>query len=259
MFFYLSKIITFLIDPLFLILLFCFLCLFLAQWRWKIKRYAYLLFILFYLISTPVMANRLFYFLEHLEDPSILADHYDAIVVLTGMTDLENSSVENVEFTSAADRIIAGISLVSIGKADYLIISGGEGALISTNQSEAVVLGAFTKRFGLAPDRVLLEPKSRNTFENAQYTAELVKNKGIHKILLVTSAFHMFRSRGCFREVDLEVDIFPVDYYAGKKIADFRDFLPSSNALSKTQRLIHEAVGIIIYGVTGKADYRIFS
>jgi uncharacterized SAM-binding protein YcdF (DUF218 family) len=258
-FFYLSKIVTFIIDPLFWILIFCFLCLLLTRGRWKFKRYGYLLFIVFYLISTPAVANRLFYILEHLEVPSPLAIHYDAVVVLTGMADLEKSSTENVEFSSAVDRILAGISFIKEGRAKYLIITGGEGALVRKNRSEAVVLGEFAKRFGVKPDRILIEPKSRNTFENAVNTADLLRHQKINKVLLVTSAFHMFRSLGCFRQVGLKVDIYPVDYSAGKEIADFRAFLPSSNALSKTRIMIHEAVGIIMYGFTGKADYRILN
>jgi len=259
MFFYLSKIITFLIDPLFLILLFSFLCLLFVRWRWRIKRYAYFLFILFYLVSTPALINRLFYYLEHLEKPTALAAHYDGVIVLSGMTDLNKSSGEDVEFTQAVDRILAGVRLVRHGTADYLIISGGDGGLVRKNRSEARVLYEFAKRMGIHSDRIIIEAHSRNTYENALNTAELVKKHKLEKLLLVTSAFHMYRSRGCFRNAGLQVDVYPVDFYAGKMFEDFRAFLPSSHALVKTQLFIHEAVGILVYGLTGKANYRIFS
>jgi len=84
---------------------------------------------------------------------------------------------------------------------------------------------------------------------------EIVNNEKIKKIVLITSAFHMFRANGCFRSVGLEPHLFPVDYNANLEIADFRYFLPSSSALMESNRFIHESLGIIIYALTGRAKY----
>ncbi len=64
---------------------------------------------------------------------------------------------------------------------------------------------------GIAPDRLILEERSRNTDENAERTAELLGSQG-GTVVLVTSAFHMPRSVGLFRSAGIEVVPWPVDY-----------------------------------------------
>ncbi len=255
MFFYLSKIVTFLIDPLFIILTLLLFFLLKGTKRNSTRLILYPAFAILYLISTGSFANSLLHRLEHAEKPSRLLAHYDAVIVLSGMTDSQNSSADRIEFSGAVDRILAGISLVKKGGADMLIISGGDGSLNQQNKPEARVLRDFSLRWGLHQNQILIDDTSRNTYENAVFTAELLENHKAKKLLLITSAFHMVRSRGCFKQVGLDVDVYPVDYMAANKEGDFRQFLPSSFSLAKTNLVIHELIGIFIYGITGRADY----
>jgi len=109
----------------------------------------------------------------------------------------------------------------------------------------------------LSQKQILIDDASRNTYENAVMTAKLLENRKMKKLLLVTSAFHMFRARGCFKKVGLDVDIYPVDYMAGNMENDFRSFLPASVSLAKANLVIHELIGIFIYSITARADYTI--
>ncbi len=252
MFFNLSKIATFLIDPIFVVLIFCFLGLI------KIKNHkliALFVFVIIYLISTPFISNKALHFLEHLEKPSKLANHYNAVVVLSGMLNLNVDTSKDIEFGGSVDRILAGIDLVRNGKADYLIISGGDGSLISRGLSEARLLKKFAIKWGINSQKIIIDADSRNTYENALESAKLVKKHDFDKLLLITSAFHMYRAHGCFRRAGLDVDVLPVDYEAITNAPDFRYFLPSSGALSGTNQTIHELIGILVYGMSGKADY----
>ncbi len=252
MFFSLSKIVTFLIDPLFIILVICFFVIF------KVKRqrlFALCVFVVLYLISTPFISHKLLYTLEHLKGPSQLKTKYDAIVVLSGMVNLDTSSENKIEFSGAVDRILNGIDLIKKEKADYLILSGGDGGLFSKGRSEARLLEQFALGLDVDHNKIIVDADSRNTYENAVESEALIKKHQFNNILLLTSAFHMFRSQGCFRKVGLTVDIYPVDYEATNQIADFRSFLPSSDALSRTNKFIHELVGIVAYGISGKASY----
>lgn len=255
MFFYLSKIITFLIDPLTVIL--SLLLFFLLKGTKKIstRLFFYSLFFVLYLASTSFFANNLLFRLEHTEKSSLLQDHYDAVIVLTGMAQSRNSSDDRIEFSGAVDRILTGISLVKNGKADYLIISGGDGSLTRQNQPESRILKKFSLQWGLKAEQILIDDISRNTYENAVESAKLVESHKMKKLLLITSAFHMVRSRGCFKKVGLNVDVYPVDFLAEKERGDFRDYLPSSASLAKTNLFIHEIVGILVYGITGRASY----
>lgn len=255
MFFYLSKIVTFLIDPLFAILLLLLIFLVKGSRRFKSRLILLSIFLFLYLASTGFIANTLLVQLEGLVQPTPLAKHYNAVVVLSGMTRLQNSSDNSVEFSGAVDRILAGIRLVRDGQADFLVISGGDGSLTQRNRPEAEILRAFANRWGINDKQILTDSTSRNTFENALRTSELVKQNNLGKLLLITSAFHMFRSRGCFKRAGLEVDVLPVDYRGDKSVADFRGFLPSSASLAMTNQVIHEVVGIIAYRVAGRADY----
>jgi len=254
MFFYLSKIITFLIDPIFIILIFCFLGLVKTINR---KLTAIFIFVFIYLLSTPYISNKALFFLEHIEKPSKLAHHYDAVVVLSGMLNLNVDTSSNIEFGESVDRILAGMELIKNGKVDYLIISGGDGSLISRGLSEARLLKTFAVKWGVDNKKILIDADSKNTFENAQESAKLIGKHNFKKVLLITSAFHMFRAHGCFRKVGLDVDILSVDFDSSSKALDFRYFLPSSSALSGTNIVIHEFVGIVVYAISGRADYNL--
>lgn len=256
MFFYISKIVTFLIDPLFIILALLLLFLLKGTKRNSTRLILYPAYVFLYLASTGSFADSLLYKLEHIEKPSQLLAHYDAVIVLSGMTDAQNSSSDRIEFSGAVDRILAGITLIKKGRADMLIISGGDGSLTQQYKPEARVLRDFSLEWGLPRNQILIDDKSRNTYENAVFTAELLENQKVEKLLLITSAFHMVRSRGCFRKVGLDVDVYPVDYMAANKGDDFRRFLPSSSSLAKTNLVIHELIGIFVYGITGRADYK---
>ena len=65
---------------------------------------------------------------------------------------------------------------------------------------------------GVPAEAIWLQTESRNTYEDAVYSARLLKDKGVRRILLVTSAWHMPRSLGLFQAQGLEVVPLPVDF-----------------------------------------------
>lgn len=251
MFFYISKAIVFLTDPLFVFFLFCFFFLF----RLKRRLFPMLVFLIFYFLSTSFVSQRLMFALENLKQPTIQEKQYDAVVVLSGMLRLTLSSSEKIEFNDAVDRILAGIDIVQSNKAKYLVLSGGDGSMFQTGRSESNLLADFSKTLGVSQGKILVDHNSKNTFENAVNTKKIITDRQFKDVLLITSAFHMFRSQGCFNRQGMLVDVFPVDYRATLKVSDYRDFLPSAGALSQSRRFIHETIGIIAYGLTGKARY----
>lgn len=255
MFFYLSKILTFVIDPLFLLFLVTAILLFRFRAGKWIRVTIYSLFFLCYLCSTGFISSNTLRFVEKLSPPSLLLKHYDGVIVLAGMVDLKRSRPDRIEFGSAVDRILRGIDLVKKGQADYLIISGGDGGLIQSGKSEAVLLQDFALKQGLQKRQIIIDPKSRNTHENAIETAKIIKKEKLNSLLLITSAFHMFRAHGAFRQSGLTVDLLPVDHHGRIASLDFRNFLPSSDSMSRSRLVIHEIIGILTYGLTGKAKY----
>lgn len=96
-----------------------------------------------------------------------------------------------------------------------LVFTGGSGNLGGGSPSESEIVGRYADPMGLPRTRLILEDRSRNTRENAAFTADMVKPKPGERWLLVTSAWHMPRAIGCFRQAGFAVIAYPVDYRTG--------------------------------------------
>ena len=96
---------------------------------------------------------------------------------------------------------------------------------------------------------ILIENKSRNTYENAKYTSELLSDN-TENLLLITSSWHMKRADLCFRKFNLNCDKFPTDYTTKDKQFDLGYlFLPNSLSYEKWETLIKEWVGFVVYKI----------
>ena len=70
------------------------------------------------------------------------------------------------------------------------------------------------------------------------------------KLVLITSAYHMKRSKACFDKVGLKTTTFPTDYYS-TDITTWESFIPSIKAMSFSGTLLHELFGMAIYKLFG--------
>jgi uncharacterized SAM-binding protein YcdF (DUF218 family) len=102
--------------------------------------------------------------------------------------------------------------------------------------------------------QMLFENRSRNTFENAAFTKELVKPRPGEDWLLVTSAYHMPRAMGIFRAQGMNPLAFPVDYRTYGNGQDFRPLADGSLAIRNFETAAREWVGLLVYRLTGKTD-----
>jgi len=131
-----------------------------------------------------------------------------------------------------------------------LLLSGGSPFGEETAEAE-LMRRALADHFGV--ETGWLETQSRNTAENAAYSAKLLGSAGIRRIYLVTHALHMARARRSFERQGLKVVAAPTGFYA---TADPRpaylQFLPSISALVVSHQALHELLGLARYGVTGK-------
>jgi uncharacterized SAM-binding protein YcdF (DUF218 family) len=100
--------------------------------------------------------------------------------------------------------------------------------------------------YGLHPK--WLETRSTNTAENATLSAGILKTAGIHRILLVTHAWHMKRALAAFSANGLAVTAAPTSFYFPGR--DFRDaWIPSSATLRMSAYALHEIIGGVWYRV----------
>jgi uncharacterized SAM-binding protein YcdF (DUF218 family) len=177
----------------------------------------------------------------------------DGIVVLGGAIDPDVSAARNaLETDASSERVFAMLELARRYPSARIVFSGGSGSLVGDMIAEAPIAGELLKQFGVAPDRIVLESRSRTTAENAIMTRDLVAPKPGERWLLVTSAFHMPRSIGVFRAIGFEVEAYPVDWRT-RGWGDVRwPFQTLSAGLSRTDVAVHEWVGLIAYRLSGR-------
>lgn len=140
-------------------------------------------------------------------------DRVDGIVVLGGGLDGPLSDARGQPaLTEAAERLTAAVALARRYPEARIVFSGGEGTLLPQGHAEADASVAFFTALGVPRERLIIENRSRNTWENALFAREAAQPKPGEAWLLVTSAWHMPRALGCFRRVGWEVLPWPVDY-----------------------------------------------
>jgi len=180
----------------------------------------------------------------------------DGIIVLGGPIDADLSVEHEVPVVrSAADRIIAGAALARQYPDARFVFTGGSANLISNDAREADYASAIFESLGIAKSRLIMERRSRNTYENAQFTADMVKPKPGERWLLVTSAYHMPRSIGLFRKAGFTVEAYPVDWRVGRTLGESFAFTTVANdGLARTDIGLREWIGLVAYRLTGKTD-----
>jgi|RhiMetdeSRZDD1v2_1073273.scaffolds.fasta_scaffold548360_2 uncharacterized SAM-binding protein YcdF (DUF218 family) len=122
-----------------------------------------------------------------------------------------------------------------------ILASGGGEDGESYSQTMRHVLEAE----GIPPDKIWVEDRSQSTYENAVYSARILREKGISRIALVTDARSMLRAEACFREQGLTVVPAPFRFY--NLDLTLEDFLPTWRAIESNGETAHELVGLLWY------------
>jgi len=179
----------------------------------------------------------------------------DGIVVLGGGLDGDVDSARgNWELNRSGDRFVETLRLAQRHPEARILVAGGGSALLPGQEPEAAAAARFFRDFGIAPERLLLEDKSRNTEENAVNAMAIGQPKPGETWLLVTSAFHMPRSVGLFRRAGFPVLPWPADYLAaGNEGIGPRLDQPAEN-LSISSIALREWAGLLGYYLTGRID-----
>jgi uncharacterized SAM-binding protein YcdF (DUF218 family) len=156
----------------------------------------------------------------------------------------------------AATRITEAAALAHRYPEARLVFTGGSAALFAQDaEDEAAAAAKLFGQLGIAPSRITIERESRNTWENAVLTKQMLQPKPGERWLLVTSAWHMPRSVGIFRVAGFDVVPYPVDFESRNTDRELRrPILPMSRGLDLTDRMAREWVGLLAYRVGGRTD-----
>ncbi|MDJ1157246.1 YdcF family protein [Chelatococcus sp. SYSU_G07232] len=177
----------------------------------------------------------------------------DGIIVLGGAIGLAR---DQVRFTDAASRMTSAIELARRYPEARVVFTGGHTNVVTrVDYTEADAARRLFRSLGLDDARVIYESHSRNTWENARLTRQLVAPRRGERWLLVTSAYHMPRSMGIFRAIGFPVVPYPVDFHTEGKPGDFlRPFRTWSEGWRLADIGIKEWVGLAVYRLMGYTD-----
>ena len=124
-----------------------------------------------------------------------------------------------------------------------VLVSGGLGK----DGADALAVGmaaALREDFGVPVK--WLEARSRDTAENAAYSAALLRADGVKRILLVTDAMHMPRSRAAFERAGLEVVSAPTIFF-GQQRQPPGAWIPSPEGMRRSSYALYELLGMAWY------------
>lgn len=122
-----------------------------------------------------------------------------------------------------------------------IIISGA--SALDPEENPAKELKKYLSERGMLAEDIILEDKSRNTFESAKNIKEII---GSESFLLVTSAYHLPRSMEVFQKIGTNPIPAPTDFKIDKEYNLF-SFFPNSKNLEKSDLAFHEYFGILFY------------
>ena len=200
-----------------------------------------------YLCAMPFVADRFFGWVENSGtrvSASVLKEA-DAIVVLSGMIHTVPGRDSLFAEWNDPDRFFAGIECYKQKKAPLLIFTRGQFPW-SEGEPEGETLAREAISMGVPSQAVLLTEAVENTADEAKAVEKLLK-RNQQRIILVTSAFHMPRSKQLFEENGFLVQPYSVDYKVDADRSTVLDFLPTAEALRKTEWGIRELLGRLFY------------
>ena len=151
----------------------------------------------------------------------------------------------------AAERMTAALALAAKYPQLQMVFTGGEGEFFGVGPSEAQRANAFFGAMGQPSARFMYEEKSRNTYENAVYTAALNGVDKQKRWLLITSAWHMPRAMATFEKAGWNVTAYPVDFRTGLDTPWTRYSL--AQGAERWQLVLRECIGIAAYRMTGRS------
>lgn len=194
------------------------------------------------LFSLPVVSRQLLAGLEvypAIPPQALTSKKAQAIVVLGGGVfpnvieyggaTLGVASYERLRYTAFIQRR-TGLPILASG-----------GYHLSEDFSEAdIVKQQLATDFGIR--NVWVEGNSRTTRDNAVFSAQILQQRGIQHIFLVTQSHHMKRAADLFRQQGLSVVPAPTAM-AQTGPYQWQDFLPTGMALQESRAALHEYLG----------------
>jgi uncharacterized SAM-binding protein YcdF (DUF218 family) len=254
--FYLSKILNFFINPMYilsLVILMQLFIIFFMQSKKLVILFSKLFLILFLFFGYSPLSNFLLSKMEdYIQTSKYPVQQLTGVIVLGGSfnSGFESKERNEVSLNSSAERLTKALEIYKKNPRILILFSGFSGELKLQGWSESDMAKKFFLDQGIKLDNLIFENQSRNTFENIKYSKDIIANyKGTWG--LITSASHMPRSFFAFKKQGLILEPINVDYKTGTSRMFWINF-DISSGLSNWSIILHELVGISYYKITNK-------
>jgi uncharacterized SAM-binding protein YcdF (DUF218 family) len=208
----------------------------------------WLALILFYLFAMPIVSDSIF---KYVERGQVIKDitkvpKADAIVVLGGMFNYVKTETGGLNEWGDPDRFFGGIELFKAGKAPDIIFTGAKMPWAEKDQeTEGESLKKYAIQFGVPDSSIKISGLVTTTEDESKELRKLLPNT--KNIILVTSAFHMPRSKNLFERQGFEIIPFPVDSKVSFESTTVLDYLPEADSFKKSETGIRELIGRLFY------------
>jgi uncharacterized SAM-binding protein YcdF (DUF218 family) len=212
--------------------------------------FIWLALILFYLFSTPVISEYIF---KYVEKGQIIKDvknvsNADAIVVLGGMLNYVKTETVGKNEWSDPDRFYGGVELFKEGKANQIIFTGAKMPWSEKDQeTEGESLKKYAIEMGIPDSAIKISGLVTTTEDESNEVKKLLPNA--NNIILVTSAYHMPRSKSLFERKGFNVITYPVDSKVSYESTTILDYLPEAESFKRSEAGIRELIGRLFYMV----------
>ena len=226
-------------------------CLLVLVALWRKKWWPGILaLVIFYLGSISFVSDRLMGWLESRYPvvPVAQAGPADAIVVLGGMLGPATPDGVIPNWSGPVERFEAGVALLQADRAPRLVFTGAKREWLGHETTEGAELRKLAIARGVPAEKILVTQLIDNTSTEAAAVAAWMKAEGRHRVILVTTSWHMPRSVYLFRRAGVDCQPFPVDFHLDRtRSLDFKDFVPSAGAWQGTETALRECYGYAFY------------
>ena len=227
-----------------------------AAWqgrRWGLRLATGVALIMLLLTALPIGLWAAAVLEERFPPPAGYPDQIDGIVVLGGGIEFGVTKARGQPtFGDAGERYMELLHLARRYPQAKLVFSGGSG-FDPDRIPEADIVRMLADRHGLPPERIIYERHARNTRDNALLTKELVQPVPGERWLLVTSAMHMPRAIGVFRQLGWPMIAWPVDFRS-ERMLQLNSVRQLARGLLTLDDATYEWLGLAYYRLLGHTD-----
>ena len=204
--------------------------------------------LILYFMSIPVGAHLVTGPLETRYSVQLPPDDEPAaVLVLGGGSSVDESGACVQPSPFSLERVFSAVKIARVRKGRTVLVLAGGDVFGASDRSEAAVLGDAVRDMGWRGE-VVLEEESRNTAENMEYSARMISELGLSRVIIVTNAFHMPRAMRLAEHYMAGMQLYPAPgpLHTDPLVRGISSFLPSSASLNASCAGIRERIGMLV-------------